>query len=1099
MHKESLNPYSITLKQGLQRIKDKLQIAGNAMNGTEEIIVFDYSFDKFQPPIQANINVDDMLLHDIYKHLLNFPNVQVYWEIEGEFMVLDKHIIDVRESKIRHVVHLDDVLTPRIEKPKFNPFFYTCDLHKFKSIQNLESLSDKNAMKNILQEVIKNGYLCNLIHKRQTNAHETIKQKLHFNENNVDELIINDKVLTMVSDVKQLYHSDIHKYMGYPLQLHHICALLLYTEKSCNVEFGYDQMQFRHHKWKYLDMYLCQAISILHRYERREKSKMELYCGLKGVRLEDIEKKIRVGIFVCPITASDSLQIAQMNRGNRGCILHFHPSMRRASNICSCDVSWISSCKYMCEIVFSRLLMPTSGNKETNNEQNAWNAKIENETGNTQMILLTWTMYDQFIQQTIQISAWWNHCIDFNVIYLLLKLTQGDINEAISNLSLFEEWKLQNDNEQKYKDSTYEFMQRRCCNNHVNLLYTFLFDRGLLKKRSSIEAAILSTINNGLPFVEEDQKKQIPCATVKVNQNAIESLDLKKHCTLDWLNSNTEAAKIVKAMIQKREKGIVVVANNTCEWNDTKESANVTKTRKSIADCFLKLLNDNKTEKKQMGEYWLYVIKRKLIILKDVRIDGNVYVVNCKLKCKKRANITTQLYITKNATIDQKLKQFQLQELRDQYCQSLEKINLDNTLDYAQKCLDFCLDTFAIDHPFVADGHHNLGIAFYYKKEYDKAIECSEKALHIILNVFGVNHGWTANVEFDKNIEYQQKALQIRLNFFGNNHVDLGYSYQHFGDAYFGKKQYDDAITWHEKALQIRLDIFGENHNEVAYTYHILGAVYNEKKAFDKAMEYYEKALYIRLSIFGIDHITVSHSYQGFGDVSYGEQKYDDAIEWYEKALKIRLDTFGANHSDAASLYNILALSYDKKETYDKAIECHHKSLKIRLDISEIDCNGLIKAYNNLGESYDDKEQYSIAIECYEKALQVRLDTLGINHGDVADSYHNLAESYYQQVQYDKAIEFHQKALEIRINVFGNASKNVGESYWRLATIFEEAGENQTAVSILKINCNQYKKKGYLQSAIFFMKNQKFLFYRKKSVNSTNVIQIVKFQQNKIN
>ncbi|ETO06956.1 hypothetical protein RFI_30436, partial [Reticulomyxa filosa] len=248
IHKEPLNPYSMTLKQGLQKMKDKLlQIAGDAMSGKEEVIALDCDFNKCQPPIQAYINVDDMSLHDMYKHLLDYPNMQVYWEIEGTFMIPDKHVIDVRESKIGHAVDVDDMLTPLIERPAFNPFFYACDLHKCKLTQNVEPLSDENAMKNILQKVIRNGYLCDLINKNQTNAHEMIKQKLHYNENNVNELIMNDKVLTVINDVKQLYHADIHKYMGYPLQLHHICALLLYTEKSCNVEFGYGQM-FRHEK-----------------------------------------------------------------------------------------------------------------------------------------------------------------------------------------------------------------------------------------------------------------------------------------------------------------------------------------------------------------------------------------------------------------------------------------------------------------------------------------------------------------------------------------------------------------------------------------------------------------------------------------------------------------------------------------------------------------------------------------------------------------------------------------------------------------------------------------------------------------------------------
>ncbi|ETO02628.1 hypothetical protein RFI_34790 [Reticulomyxa filosa] len=121
------------------------------------------------------------------------------------------------------------------------------------------------------------------------------------------------------------------------------------------------------------------------------------------------------------------------------------------------------------------------------------------------MILLTWVLYDQYIQQTMQISAMWNHQIDANLIYLLLSTVQGGIDEVNKGLYLFQVWKIEGNNEQRYKKRVKEFINRRCCNHNINLLAIFLSENFFLKNMTAIEYAISHTVNNGLPFVERDK------------------------------------------------------------------------------------------------------------------------------------------------------------------------------------------------------------------------------------------------------------------------------------------------------------------------------------------------------------------------------------------------------------------------------------------------------------------------------------------------------------------------------------------------------------------------------------------------------------------
>ncbi|ETO28373.1 hypothetical protein RFI_08758 [Reticulomyxa filosa] len=515
-HKEPLNPYSITFKQGIQYLKNKLQIRSHFIDGKDELILFECDVDKCKPAISSKVNDSDVLLHDIYKHLPHYPIIQVYWEIKQYFMVPYKRTVGIERDNLPKSADLDIEFIPSNQKPKFNPLLYECDLHKLKVIQDAVNIKviRSNNLEKLFHEAIKNDYLHDLVTRKSTNKkeekqwHDNIKQQINYNEKDENsELILNDKILTILNELKILYHDDIHKQMGYPLQLFHICAILMYCGKSCNVQFSYDQIQFRHHLWPYLDFYLWEAIRILHKHERREESEMELYCGLKNVRFENIEKEIKSGFFISHVSTSDDIEVAQMYRSDQGCILHFHPSMRRALNIPSCDVSWISPFKHEREILFARSYIHFAKDEKIHKKEFAWNAKVESEDEYTQMILLTWVQYDQYIRQTMQISATWSHSIDLNLIYVALSCFHGDIDKTIESLFEFEQWKFQDNNEQKYKEKMNKYLERRCCNHHINLFCMFLFkeDQGV----NTIKFAISYTVNNGLPFVKKDKETLI--------------------------------------------------------------------------------------------------------------------------------------------------------------------------------------------------------------------------------------------------------------------------------------------------------------------------------------------------------------------------------------------------------------------------------------------------------------------------------------------------------------------------------------------------------------------------------------------------------------
>ncbi|ETO06051.1 hypothetical protein RFI_31348, partial [Reticulomyxa filosa] len=222
-----LNPYSITLKQGLEYFKHQLQIRQESMNGEDEFIKLEYNCNKCKPQISSNIN-ENVLLNNIYRYFPHYPNIQVYWAIDCISMVSYKHTIRIERTNIPKNLPIEDNIISSNQKTTFNPLLYECDIHKLKTIQDnilLNKETSDSFLKSLLHEVINNEHLLDLIpEKPRSIGEEAIKQQINYNEKNANELILNENILTILNELKILYHNDIHKQMGYPLELHQICA-----------------------------------------------------------------------------------------------------------------------------------------------------------------------------------------------------------------------------------------------------------------------------------------------------------------------------------------------------------------------------------------------------------------------------------------------------------------------------------------------------------------------------------------------------------------------------------------------------------------------------------------------------------------------------------------------------------------------------------------------------------------------------------------------------------------------------------------------------------------------------------------------------------
>ncbi|ETO35181.1 hypothetical protein RFI_01893 [Reticulomyxa filosa] len=403
-----------------------------------------------------------------------------------------------------------------------------------------------------------------------------------------------------------------------------------------------------------------------------------------------------------------------------------------------------------------------------------------------------------------------------------------------------------------------------------------------------------------------------------------EALDFKMHWSRNWRKSNTEAAKTVEQMIRDKEQGLIIVAFNTLQW----------KNRNDNLVSIIRLVNSEKEDIKEFNDYCMYVIKRKSVILEEVNIDGIIYAVDCKIECKGCVNVTTQIFVTKDAIVDEQLKQ------------SISPIVWNTKIHY--------------------------GIPIQFQDLEKKEEECTKQKL------------------FDKSIIHLQKYLQIANSIFGLNHHYVAVACNMIGSIYHYKGLSEKAVTFFKRALKIASNIFGNNCSFVAQMHENVGRTYSEKGSHLRAIKYHMESLKIKLKIFKTNHIDISWSYVNLGNAYKRKNKYDKAIQYYEMGLKIRLEIYGNNHATVSNIYKNLGDAYQCSGNHDKAIEYHENALQVRLNIfGKVDVY-VAYSYTSLGIDYEKKESYDKAIECYENALMIKKTIFGSTHKEVADSIWNL-------------------------------------------------------------------------------------------------------------
>ncbi|MDL2312174.1 DUF4919 domain-containing protein [Bacteroidales bacterium OttesenSCG-928-B11] len=130
----------------------------------------------------------------------------------------------------------------------------------------------------------------------------------------------------------------------------------------------------------------------------------------------------------------------------------------------------------------------------------------------------------------------------------------------------------------------------------------------------------------------------------------------------------------------------------------------------------------------------------------------------------------------------------------------------------------------------TAEEWKKLGNAELDSANYDKAIECYQKALEVdstyLDAYYNLGLAFAGRKEYEKSIDFLRKAITIK-----DTEADI---YFLLGSVYAEQKEYDEAIEMFKKGIAL------EPHSPEVYSH--LGFLYQEKGSYVYAMLYFKKA-----------------------------------------------------------------------------------------------------------------------------------------------------------------------------------------------------------------------------------------------------------------
>jgi tetratricopeptide (TPR) repeat protein len=309
------------------------------------------------------------------------------------------------------------------------------------------------------------------------------------------------------------------------------------------------------------------------------------------------------------------------------------------------------------------------------------------------------------------------------------------------------------------------------------------------------------------------------------------------------------------------------------------------------------------------------------------------------------------------------------------------------------------LEKMIVNGQRSADNYYKLGLEYYFKNEYNKAIEYFTEAIKLepdnalYYNDRGICYDWLK--EHEKAIVDHSKAIELE--------PDNARYYNSRGICYNWHKEYEKAIADHSKAIELEPDN--------AEYYDECGKNYNWHKEYEKAITDHSKAIELEPD---------NARYYNERGICYNWHKeYEKAIADHSKAIELEPDN--------AVYYLDLARTLCRVSDFDNALA--NLNIAMSLDRELAKCYN-VRGFIGLKKAKKDKT------ECESDILDDLSKAIELNKDDFATYlfYTDRAEYYLYSDEPNKAYNDLQKALTY---------SEYGRAHFFMARYYKIKGNNE--------------------------------------------------------
>lgn len=428
---------------------------------------------------------------------------------------------------------------------------------------------------------------------------------------------------------------------------------------------------------------------------------------------------------------------------------------------------------------------------------------------------------------------------------------------------------------------------------------------------------------------------------------------------------------------------------------------------------------------------------------------------------------------------------------------TLMKLSFELRANNSEKALKYAQQGLALakkigNKKSEARAMNNIGLAFFYKSEFDSAISYYGNTLKLgnslgDSSVISLAYNQMGNVYKSKNnfplsVEFHKRALAIRVQM--KDTILQAQSHLNLGNVYVRNSQYELAIQSYLTTLELLKS--RPKTVEYANTLNGIGNVYLYQQNYQKALAYYMQGYYYSKKeedVRGINTFSMN-----IGNTYKYLKNYDSALFYLQRSLEMTEKT--QNKNNMAEVYLTISNVYEDTKQYNKAIEFAKKSNEL---YKELGLNSqLTETQLYLAQQFLKSGNITQGRRYLEKGL-VYADSIGEKHV-ISGVFDRIAQCYSLLGENDKAYQYLQKSAILKDSLY--ASNNIQAIAQMQSTFDLKSKENEIEllnrekqISDYKINKQQTIIFSLIGSAVLFILLVFFIYrgYKKTKVANTKL------------